>query len=419
MTNMQRYGLQVASFTRDKDNVEELFVPLVITAVRCLISWCVSIGAVLTVEKIALRSPLTERMILILNFIIGACNIFGPCAAVWFGEVRPTINMIYLFQSVILWMKLVSYSHANKDLRVANRRAKKADLLSSQSSSHFASGASSPTTFKDNNAKPIDLKENLHTLFSEVKDVEYPFLLYPQNVSIPNISYFMVAPTLCYQLNYPRTTTIRWKYVLFLGFRLFVVFILMVFSVEQYILPVLTLTLTPMKEMDIPTIIERLLRLSIPNTYVWLLMFYFYFHLWMNFCAELTRFGDRQFYKDWWNARTIDRYWRTWNIPVHNWIVRHLYMPLVRLGVPKDVATGISFLFSAVFHELIISLPFGKLSLHAFFGMMAQAPLISVTRYLDKKFNNAFIGNAIFWCLFCVLGQPMGIIMYYYDNSMK
>lgn len=84
---------------------------------------------------------------------------------------------------------------------------------------------------------------------------------------------------------------------------------LMLFSVEQYIKPTLETSVVPMQHMDVLSIIERLLKLSIPNTYVWLWGFYLYFHLWLNFLAEITRFGDRQFYKDWWNARTIDRYW--------------------------------------------------------------------------------------------------------------
>jgi hypothetical protein len=33
---------------------------------------------------------------------------------------------------------------------------------------------------------------------------------------------------------------------------------------------------------------------------VWLLGFYTFFHLWLNILAELLRFGDRTFYKDWW-----------------------------------------------------------------------------------------------------------------------
>lgn len=42
---------------------------------------------------------------------------------------------------------------------------------------------------------------------------------------------------------------------------------------------------------------ERLLRLAVPNTGVWLAMFYLVFHLWLNILGELLLFGDRMFYK--------------------------------------------------------------------------------------------------------------------------
>lgn len=45
--------------------------------------------------------------------------------------------------------------------------------------------------------------------------------------------------------------------------------------------------------------------------------------------AELTFFADREFYKDWWNASTIGEYWRLWNMPVHKWMIRSVYGPVV------------------------------------------------------------------------------------------
>ena len=47
--------------------------------------------------------------------------------------------------------------------------------------------------------------------------------------------------------------------------------------------------------------------------------------------------------------------------------------------------------------------------------MMAQAPLVYFTRRIDRIIDNAFLGNVFFWCTFCVVGQPMGIILYYFD----
>jgi diacylglycerol O-acyltransferase-1 len=34
----------------------------------------------------------------------------------------------------------------------------------------------------------------------------------------------------------------------------------------------------------------------------------------LNIVAELMCFGDREFYKDWWNAKTVEEYWRMWNM---------------------------------------------------------------------------------------------------------
>jgi hypothetical protein len=38
----------------------------------------------------------------------------------------------------------------------------------------------------------------------------------------------------------------------------------------------------------------------------------------------------RVFYKEWWNAATLADYWKLWNIPVHAWMLRTLYFPMVR-----------------------------------------------------------------------------------------
>lgn len=51
--------------------------------------------------------------------------------------------------------------------------------------------------------------------------------------------------------------------------------------------------------------------------------------------VQLTRFGDREFYKDWWNAATVGDYWRSWNMPVHKWLLRTVYFPAMRAGVGR------------------------------------------------------------------------------------
>lgn len=40
---------------------------------------------------------------------------------------------------------------------------------------------------------------------------------------------------------------------------------------------------------------------QVPTHFLWLL-FFFLSHSYLNFCAELLRFGDRHFYGDWWSV---------------------------------------------------------------------------------------------------------------------
>jgi len=47
---------------------------------------------------------------------------------------------------------------------------------------------------------------------------------------------------------------------------------------------------------------------QVPNHFIWLLFFYWMFHSSLNVIAELLRFGDRTFYKDWWSVRLFAYY---------------------------------------------------------------------------------------------------------------
>ena len=48
--------------------------------------------------------------------------------------------------------------------------------------------------------------------------------------------------------------------------------------------------------------------------------------------------------QDWWNATTIGDYWRLWNMPVHKWMLRHVYFPALRAGVPRMWAGTLVFM---------------------------------------------------------------------------
>lgn len=90
----------------------------------------------------------------------------------------------------------------------------------------------------------------------------------------------------------------------------------------------------------------------------------------LNLIAEILRFGDRQFYRDWWNAESVAYFWKNWNIPVHTWCVRHIYVPLLKRGYSKLVVMSVVFVISAFFHEYLVSVPLKMFGYWAFVGMV-------------------------------------------------
>lgn len=320
---------------------------------------------------------------------------------------------IYLnnYYKLLLFI-LIDYCY--RDLRIAHREQNLLELQNLQSNSPTRSRATSRGLQRSNSSTP----SLTYDIYSEMANIEEPVLTYPQNLTLSHLFYFSIIPTLCYQLNYPRSPNIRIKYIITLIIRMIFIIVVILYVVKQHIIPALEEVMKPIHNKDIFHIIQQFIHISLPNTYVWLLGFYFLFHLWLNFLAEITRFGDREFYRDWWNAKTFDEYWRLWNLPVHYWMLRHLYYPLIRSKLNKFAIILIIFLFSAVLHEVIISVPFRRISYHSFAGMLFQAPLVILTRKFNNIINgnNNITGNIIFWVIFCIIGQPVGVVMYYYES---
>ncbi|KAH1201171.1 Diacylglycerol O-acyltransferase 1B [Glycine soja] len=293
--------------------------------------------AAFIVEKLAQRKCIPEPVVVVLHIIITSTSLFYPVLVILRCDSAFVSGVTLMLFSCVVWLKLVSYAHTNYDMRALTKLVEKGEAL-------------------------------LDTL-----NMDYPY-----NVSFKSLAYFLVAPTLCYQPSYPRTPYIRKGWLFRQLVKLIIFTGVMGFIIEQYINPIVQNSQHPLKG-NLLYATERVLKLSVPNLYVWLCM--------LNILAELLRFGDREFYKDWWNAKT----------PVHKWMIRHLYFPCLRHGLPKAAALLIAFLVSALFHELCIAVPCHIFKLWAFGGIMFQ------------------VGNMIFWFIFSILGQPMCVLLYYHD----
>ncbi|VDL54664.1 unnamed protein product [Hymenolepis diminuta] len=123
---------------------------------------------------------------------------------------------------------------------------------------------------------------------------------YPDNLTLYDLYYFMLAPTLCYELNFPRTFTIRKRFLLKRMLELICLVQVMVMLIQQWMAPGLKSSVTPFIRSSWLYTLERLLTIAIPNHIIWLLGFYALFHSFLNVQAELMKFADRSFYEDWW-----------------------------------------------------------------------------------------------------------------------
>lgn len=341
----------------------------------------------------------TWRNIALAHTVNATLCLFITTIVVYNYIYHPLIGTLCELHAVIVWLKNCSYAFTNRDLRHA--------LL-----------------------HPVPA--------SPIPDI-YATCPYPRNISLSNLVYFWWAPTLVYQPVYPRSSHIRWTFVFKRTAEVAGLSVFIWLASAQYAAPVLRNSLDKIATLNIASIIERLMMLSTISMVIWLAGFFALFQSFLNALAEMMRFGDREFYTDWWNSPSVGAYWRTWNKPVYHFMKRHIYSPLVGRGWSSHVASAVVFVFSGILHELLVGVPTHNIigeSLHssyrislsntlslgvAFIGMIVQLPLVAVTLPLEKMqgINSKIVGNCIFWVSFCLVGQPLAALLYFFAWQAK
>uniref|UniRef100_A0A3Q1BWQ5 O-acyltransferase n=1 Tax=Amphiprion ocellaris TaxID=80972 RepID=A0A3Q1BWQ5_AMPOC len=357
LENIIKYGILV-----DPIQVVSLFL-------KDPYSWpaaCLIIGMGLSFYfSFCFPGTISETTGLIFHIFNLTCLLVIPAATILvMTSMTPVGGVLSLGVYSVLFLKLYSYKDANRWCREI-RQAKAKRLSRSYSCKCM----------------------NTHSGATHVS--------YPGNLTHRDMYYFVFAPTLCYQLNFPRSPRIRKRFLMRRLFEMLFFTQLLVGLIQQWMVPTIQNSMKPFQ---------------VPNHLIWLFFFYWFFHSSMNFVAELMQFGDREFYRDWWNSETVTYFWANWNIPVHKWCLRHFYKPMLRTGINKFLAQTAVFLVSAFFHEYLVSVPLKMFRLWAFMGMMAQVPLA----WFVGRFLNGNYGNAAVW-MSLIIGQPVAVLMYVHD----
>jgi hypothetical protein len=124
-------------------------------------------------------------------------SLIVPCVIVTVYETPMFGAFLTVFQAVVTWMKIISYVAVNQ-----HYRSKLA------ATSHPSDPAAKAVSTKDDTtaAKPRHERRDSPTSTEGRSSVTYP-----NNLTLGDIFYFLAVPTLCYELNFPRTPRIRVK----------------------------------------------------------------------------------------------------------------------------------------------------------------------------------------------------------------
>lgn len=135
---------------------------------------------------------------------------------------------------------------------------------------------------------------------------------------------------------------------------------------------------------------------AVPMTATTLCVFYVTFECVLNGAAELTGAADRRFYDQWWDATTFLEFARTWNLPVHKFLRRHIYEP-VKTTYGTNLAMTLTFAFSIAAHEILVWAAMGEGYKTPWLALasLCQGPLAPLMSFRFVKGTR--LGSLLFW----------------------
>jgi sterol O-acyltransferase len=320
-----------------------------------------------------------------------------------------TAQVFFALHTLTFLMKMHSYAFYNGHLAETERRLRDLDKPSPATDRGRAvKYPGSPSRLRqmdpDSSPEEREAEEELTQLRHDLaKELTSPLgqVTYPQNLTLGNYADYVLCPTLCYELEYPRTPCIRWDELFYKTLAVFGCIFLMILISEEFITPVLAesaarLRLTSNLSDKALILAETTSLMLFPFMITFLLVFLVIWEYILGAFAEITCFADRHFYSDWWNSTDWMEFSREWNIPVYSFLRRHVYST-TRPLIGRQFATLITFLISAIGHEIVMACITKKIRGYGFICQMLQLPIVMLQRTPWVR-NRRTLNNVCFWC---------------------
>lgn len=217
----------------------------------------------------------------------------------WTAQVFFTLHVLSIF------MKMHSYAFYNGHLSETSRRLRALDTPETASRKAATRYPSAPhprlqevkVDSSDSSVESDESKDSVRTLRADLA-MELTSALgnvtYPANLTFGNFTDFLFCPTLCYELEYPRTPTTEWDELFFKTLAVFGCIFLLTVTSEEFILPVLAESSARMLSTEVLSeraliLAETISRLLFPFMVSFLLVFLVIFEYILNAFAEITR----------------------------------------------------------------------------------------------------------------------------------
>lgn len=328
-----------------------------------------------------------------------------------------TAQVFFTLHTITMLMKMHSYAFYNGHLSTTEHRLSALDNPENVSTAAAVRYPRSSTTLDEMNAEK-EKKENqdndeaLRELREDLAlELTSPLgqVTYPQNLTLYNYADYILCPTLCYELEYPRTERTQYLELFWKTLAVFGCIFLLTITSEEFIVPVLhdaSLRLNTIHSTSetLLILLESISLLLFPFMVTFLLVFLVIFEYVLGAFAEITCFADRHFYSDWWNSCDWLEFSREWNIPVHHFLRRHVY-GASRPYMSRNMSTLVTFLLSALGHELVMGCITKKLRGYGFLAQMLQLPIVALQRTKAVRGKRLF-NNICFW-ISMILGLSM------------
>uniref|UniRef100_A0A7S3CIE8 O-acyltransferase n=1 Tax=Strombidium rassoulzadegani TaxID=1082188 RepID=A0A7S3CIE8_9SPIT len=348
------------------------------------------------IEILASNQHTSRHLVFSLILLSQVCLLSFPIYVSYHNDSDLILGNLLVMLTISTSLKMISFHHVMHDVRGLVLRVMKAKK----------------------EGRKLEPSKTERTIFGVDEQLYEEALTYPKCLHLKHFMRYTFMPTYCFQLSFPLKEKRDWCLIFKRVVESLIALFLVVYLFYQHIVPVCEESVPYFEQGDYFRIMICVFNVSIPGSYIWVMLFYLVFHAWTNLLAECTRFADKRFYSDWWNAGNLNEYWRKWNHPIHNWLVRHVYYPLIRRGLSQNVSKLLTFMVSAAAHEYIVVGTFRVFNMIAFTFMLVNAPLMQIQRQLRNVVSKN-TNNLMFWLGYTAIGQPTAILVCYYQTVKK